>query len=71
MNPFRAKRITDHFASIGVFTIKRKLYGVDVHFHHAQTYFEDESALWAFLFYISHAQHYESIISEAKLKLAA
>jgi len=71
MNPFRAKKIADHFASIGIFTVKHKVYGLNVHFHGIQAYFEDEPTLWAFLLYISHAQHHESIITEAELKLIA
>ena len=71
MNPFRAKKIADHFASIGIFAVKRKIYGINVHFHGIQAYFEDEAALWAFLFYISHAQHHENIIAGTKQKLIA
>jgi len=70
MNPFRAKKIADYFANTGVFTIRRTLHGINVHFCNIQTYFEDESALWAFLFYIAHAHHYETIITEAESKLA-
>jgi len=71
MNSFRAKKISDHFAAVGIFTVKRKTYGIDVHFRGVRAYFEDETALWAFLFYISHAQHCEKIITEAELKLIA
>ncbi|MDQ6956801.1 MAG: hypothetical protein Q9M21_06345 [Mariprofundaceae bacterium] len=71
MNPFRAKKIADHFAVVGIFTVKRKIYGVNVHFRGVRSYFEDEPALWRFLFYISHAQHCENIITEAELKLTA
>ncbi len=71
MNPFRAKKITNHFAGIGIFTVKHRIYGIDVHFRSVRTYFEDESALWTFLFYISHAQHCENIITDAELKLIA
>lgn len=71
MNPFRAKKIANHFDSVGIFTVNHKIHGVDVHFQGMQAYFEDESALWAFLFYISHAQHHENIIAEAELKLIA
>jgi len=71
MNPFRAKKIADHFASIGIFTIKHKVYGVNVLAHGKQAYFEDETMLWAFLLYIAHAQHHEGIIADAELKLTA
>lgn len=71
MNPFRAKKIADHFSSIASFTMTNKMYGVYVTFHGNLAYFENETSLWAFLFHIAHAEHQESIIAEAKSQLAA
>ncbi len=71
MNPFRAKKIADYFSSIGSFIVTNKLYGVTVTFRGNLAYFENETSLWAFLFHIAHAEHLESIIAEAKSRLAA
>ena len=65
MNPFRAKKITDHFANIGIFTVKQKVHGINVYFRGTQVYFEDESALLPFLLYISYSKHHENIILNA------
>ena len=71
MNPFRAKKIADHFACIGSFAVNNQLYGVAVTFRGNQAYFENEAMLWAFLFHIAHAEHQESLIAQAESKLAA
>jgi len=71
MNPFRAKKIADHFSKLPSFAVTHKLYGVAVTFRGNQVFFEHESELWAFLFHIAHAEHQESIIAEAEARLVA
>jgi len=71
MNPFRAKRIADHFANVGIFEINNRLHGVEVNYRGNRVYLEDENALWTLLAYIAHGAHYESLIAEAEAKLIA
>jgi len=69
MNPFRAKRIADHFANVGIFEITNRLYGMEVHHRGQIAYFEDEKAFWQFLFCFAHAAHQDNIIAEAENEL--
>jgi len=71
MNPFRAKRIADHFSSIGTFVVNNQTHGVTVTFRGNEIYFDRECNLWAFLFHIAHAEHQENMIAEAEARLAA
>ncbi|MDX8387108.1 MAG: hypothetical protein R8M46_01050 [Ghiorsea sp.] len=71
MNPFRAKKISDHFSKLSSFAVSHQVYGVTVTFRGNQVYFDQENLLWAFLFHIAHAEHQESIIAEAEDRLVA
>jgi len=71
MNPFRAKRIADHFSNIGTFALTNQTHGVTVIFRGNKVYFDNEHSLWAFLFHIAHAEHQENVIAEAEARLAA
>ncbi len=71
MNTFRAKRIADSFAMAGAFEITNKLYGLEVSFRNRRMYFEEEASFWAFLFYLAHAEHQESIVSDVQAKFIA
>jgi hypothetical protein len=71
MNPFRAKRIADYFSEVGIFQVSNQLEGIEVSFHGNRAYFDDETAFWAFLFYLAHAVHHESLVTEAQSQLIA
>ncbi|OIP99523.1 MAG: hypothetical protein AUK35_06515 [Zetaproteobacteria bacterium CG2_30_46_52] len=71
MNPFRAKRIADHFASVGMFEINNRLHGIEVNYRGQVVYFEEETAFWPFLFSLAQAAHQAGIIAEAEAKLIA
>ncbi|MDX8381746.1 MAG: hypothetical protein R8M14_06495 [Ghiorsea sp.] len=71
MNPFRAKRIADHFDSVGIFEINNRLHGIEIKYHTQVVYFEEEKTFWLCLFPIAQAAHQGSIISEAETKLFA
>jgi len=71
MNPFRAKRIADQFATVGTFQVTSTLDGVVVSYRGYRAYFEEESKLWPYLFHIAHAEHQESLVAEAEAGLIA
>jgi len=71
MNTFRAKRIADHFDSVGIFEINNRLHGVEIKYQHQVVYFDEEKAFWLCLFSLAQAAHQTHIISDAEAKLFA
>ena len=69
MNPFRAKRIANHFSGSPHFRAKHTLDGVTINYMDIQIHFEDEHYLWEFLNSIGEHTQQQHFIKEAAEKL--
>lgn len=65
MNPFRAKRIANHFSESTIIHAKNILYGVTINYMGIQAHFEDENHLWIFLASIAQDCQQEELVTEA------
>jgi len=71
INPFRAKRIANHFSGSPAFQANNRLYGVTIRYMDIQVHFEDEHDLWEFLNSLGEHTDQQGLIKEAAAKLIA